>query len=649
MSENKKPLIGICLAKIQDVTRAELTRRISQEAHDRGYRVQIFNMYTDLYFGRKRDVGEKSILNLLQMEQLSVLILMSQSILDQDTVLDLLRRARQAGVPVISIDQKHQGCYNVLYEYEKPFSQVVRHVFQVHHCRRVGFIAGHRNNAFSDARIQVYRDALEEFGIPFDEKLLKYGDFWEWPAANAAREILEDGMPDAIICANDTMAMAVCEVLYQKGIRVPEDVIVTGFDGIAKEQYHSPRLTTAAQDQPHCSRLTMEIAASLIEGHAMPCQDYYVHNQVRFSESCGCKETDLHNNSHMLMQVYSEMEENKEFEFRIFSMIGVLTDGRSLAEILPQLGEYFLGMPTAYMQLCLNAEFLRACDMEVPGDCPRDEMFVLLERDSGAYSMPMTRYPYARQLADPERAYFFQAPVLFVPLHDQSDVFGYLVTVYDSRNLKHSQLYTFVMGLSQVLSTIRSQSILRSMNRILSATNQELANMYVHDSMTGLLNRRGFFQEMDRRRAACQDRESWVYVASVDMDSLKYINDTFGHQEGDFAIKTVADAIVSCAGENGFCARFGGDEYMAAIITEDPERDGCQSFAQRLSGRLHSLNQQKLRPYQFGASCGTVLESNGRDLDLDRLMKLADDRMYSEKLRRKCVRGKPRESQGSPA
>ena len=647
MRDNQKPVVGICLAKIQDATRSDLMQRICREARDRGFRVQIYNMYTDLFFHRKRDEGEKSILNVLQMELLSVLIVLPQTVLDERTVRELIDRAKQAKVPVISIDQQIPGCYNVLYEYEKPFAQVVRHVFQVHHCRRVAFVAGFKGNPFSEARIQVYKDALEEFGIPFDPTLLKYGDFWDWPAYAAAKELLEQGLPEAIICANDTMAMAVCEFLYQNNIRVPEDVIVTGFDGITKEQYHSPRLTTAAQDQPHCSWLTMEIAAKLIAGEQLPPQDYYVHNQVRFSESCGCQKMNFHNSSHMLMQIYGQMEETREFEFRIFSMIGTLTDGCTLMESAERLGEYFLNMATAYMQLCLNAEYLRACDVALPPDCQKDDMFVLAQRDSAEYTTPMTRYPFRQQLADPERAYFFQAPVLFVPLHDQNDVFGYLVTVYDPHNLQHNYLYTFVMGLDQILSTIRNQSILRSMNRILTDTNQELANMYIHDSMTGLLNRRGFFQEMERRRAACGDRESWVYVASVDMDSLKYINDTFGHQEGDFAIKTVADAIVSCAGKNGFCARFGGDEYLAAIITEDPEEDGCRTFAQRLANRLHSLNQQKLRPYQFGASCGTVLESNTQELDLDQLMKLADDRMYSEKLRRKCVRGEPRESHAS--
>ena len=70
MRENQKPMVGICLAKIQDATRSDLMQRICQEAHDRGFQVQIYNMYTDLFFHRKRDEGEKSILNVLQMELL---------------------------------------------------------------------------------------------------------------------------------------------------------------------------------------------------------------------------------------------------------------------------------------------------------------------------------------------------------------------------------------------------------------------------------------------------------------------------------------------------------------------------------------------------------------------------------------------------
>ena len=201
MRDNQKPVVGICLAKIQDVTRSDLMQRIFWEARDRGFRVQIYNMYNDLFLHRKRDEGEKSVLNVLQMELLSVLIVLPQTILDEQTVRELIDRAKQAKVPVISIDQQIPGCYNVLYEYEKPFAQVVRHVFQVHHCRRVAFVAGFKGNPFSEARIQVYKDALEEFGIPFDPTLLKYGDFWDWPAYAAAKELLEQGLPEAIICS----------------------------------------------------------------------------------------------------------------------------------------------------------------------------------------------------------------------------------------------------------------------------------------------------------------------------------------------------------------------------------------------------------------------------------------------------------------
>ena len=94
MRENQKPMVGICLAKSQDATRSDPMQRICQEAHDRGFRVQIYNMYTDLFFRRKRDEGEKSILNVLQMELLSVLIVLPQTILDERTVLELIDRAK---------------------------------------------------------------------------------------------------------------------------------------------------------------------------------------------------------------------------------------------------------------------------------------------------------------------------------------------------------------------------------------------------------------------------------------------------------------------------------------------------------------------------------------------------------------------------
>jgi DNA-binding LacI/PurR family transcriptional regulator len=97
-------------------------------------------------------------------------------------------------------------------------------------------MGGFRDNVFSEERKQIFRKVIEEYGIAFDEeKMCSYGDFWAMPARKATEEIIASGdIPDAIICANDYMAINVCDVMKNHGYSVPEDVIITGLTGMTK-------------------------------------------------------------------------------------------------------------------------------------------------------------------------------------------------------------------------------------------------------------------------------------------------------------------------------------------------------------------------------------------------------------------------------
>ena len=94
-------------------------------------------------------------------------------------------------------------------------------------------MAGLPDNPFSIERVDAYRRVLKEHQIPFEEDHVLYGEFWEAPAKRALRSYLDAGgeVPEAFICANDTMAVTVCDELVERGVRVPQDCIVTGFDG----------------------------------------------------------------------------------------------------------------------------------------------------------------------------------------------------------------------------------------------------------------------------------------------------------------------------------------------------------------------------------------------------------------------------------
>ena len=196
----------------------------------------------------------------MNYDVLDALVILSETIYDRDLVSDLITRAKQHAVPTVIIHGRYDGCYSIVTDYAAAYKELIRHVIEVHGAKRLSFIAGRKDAPDSMQRLLFFREALEEKNITFAEDMLYYGDYWDVPTRNAIREMIaNDAVLDAIICANDTMAMAACEELGANGIKVPEDVIVTGFDGLLSAQYFVPRLSTCREDFPMLAAMTAEI------------------------------------------------------------------------------------------------------------------------------------------------------------------------------------------------------------------------------------------------------------------------------------------------------------------------------------------------------------------------------------------------------
>ena len=104
------------------------------------------------------------------------------------------------------------------------------------------------------------------------------------------------------------------------------------------------------------------------------------------------------------------------------------------------------------------------------------------------------------------------ANILFVPIHWQMENYGFMAVSYKECIKDIDAFYEFVFAFNQVLATIRKQSLLHK--------------MYITESMTGLYNRIGFYSELERRFIEIGDNKAKLFLVSVDMDRLKYINDT---------------------------------------------------------------------------------------------------------------------------
>ena len=167
-------------------------------------------------------------------------------------------------------------------------------------------------------------------------------------------------------------------------------------------------------------------------------------------------------------------------------------------------------------------------------------------------------------------------------------------------------------------------------------TVDKLQNLYCTDVLTGLYNRRGYDMFFNDYYKECQENHIGLAVFVIDMDGMKGINDNYGHLEGDYAIKTMALAIKNFVARNGICARFGGDEFECAIITDSPLNMDADTVRDRLNGYIKKHSDTN-KPYEISGSVGSVSAVIDDNLDVDALMKEADQKMYADKeIRRKA-------------
>jgi hypothetical protein len=165
---------------------------------------------------------------------------------------------------------------------------LLEHVIGAHGRRRVAFVAGTPKNPDGEVRFAAYREALARHGIAYDPRLVVGGNFHTPTAARAAIELVERQVPfDAVVSANDAMALAAMDALKTYGLRVPHDVVVTGFDDLVHARLASPPLTTVRQPLERMGVEAVKLVMDQLAGKETPAT---VTLPVEFvpRESCGC-------------------------------------------------------------------------------------------------------------------------------------------------------------------------------------------------------------------------------------------------------------------------------------------------------------------------------------------------------------------------
>ena len=163
------------------------------------------------------------------------------------------------------------------------------HLLDVHRPRTLEFVAGPDDSRDSHSRFQGFRRALAARGLAVPDAPQWRGSFTRAGGAEAGRQLLERGdLPQALVCANDQMALGVLSVFNEAGVRAPQDVAVTGFDDISAARWAHPSLTTVRQPMLTLGRAAMALLQKRIASRGTDPMLLTLPVQLVLRRSCGC-------------------------------------------------------------------------------------------------------------------------------------------------------------------------------------------------------------------------------------------------------------------------------------------------------------------------------------------------------------------------
>jgi len=162
---------------------------------------------------------------------------------------------------------------------------------------------------------------------------------------------------------------------------------------------------------------------------------------------------------------------------------------------------------------------------------------------------------------------------------------------------------------------------------------ERLYALSTRDELTGLYNRRGFFTLVEQQLKMAARGKNDIHIFYADMDNLKEINDTHGHQEGDLALVEIAAILKETFRESDIIARVGGDEFVAVPVGTTGET--VSIITDRINRNIELHNAEKARSYRLSLSFGIVNYRPDSPISIDELLSRGDALMYEQKSRKR--------------
>lgn len=617
--------IAVLVGGIAYEAQTRLLEGIMKYADEENINIFVFTCNGDIYRQSEYGIGEFQILFLPDLAQYDGIIFARDTIQNEQFAAEITQRILDSGTPAISIEN-HIPEMPVFYvDNREAMRDIVSHLIEVHEVRDICYLSGPAQNPESSERLKGVMDAVNEHGLTLGEDKIHYGDFWIDSGKMLVERMMESGekLPDALICANDDMALGAYLEFCRRGVQIGKDIIITGFDHTSDASNLTPKITTVEKPQ---AQIGYEACKALAQRKKITDRKFNV--KCYYRGSCGCQEHKIRNLSEVQLKnvrhklgIVNMAEINK-------NMVSDLNDCDSMQEFYECLKEYIAQLDFSFAYLCLCEDSVSEDKIEYDyqiNENYSEKIYIPVAYENGNF----TEYPFfeCKELLPRECMEKLENRMCIVaPVHFRKNCLGYLVMCGSELPYNSTQFQVWLMNISNALESMRKQEELKRLVK-------KLKDVWMLDSLTQVYNRAGFFHFADKLLIECKQHDMPIGMLFVDINKLKRVNDEFGHEEGDFYIKTVADYMKKLKSEGQLLMRYGGDEFVVlGVYTNGDEFTG---LIDKLNPMLGECRRQNQKVYEMSVSIGFQSVSTTQDFHLDQLMKQADQEMYSMKKQKK--------------
>lgn len=627
-SQPKKILVVV--SSLNEEYQNSIIKGIRQFTSEHNFIVTIITAFGGIVNIQSHENGENAIYQLIDFNKYDGAILMTNTIISDDVTFDIISLAKHSHIPVVSIDYENGEFYSILTDNVAAQSEIVEHLITEHKMKKINYVSGPPTNPDAIQRLRAYKKVLAKHDINFDSKRVYEGHFLEFDGEPAVAQFLaEDEYPEAIVCANDEMAMGVVRALESRGLRVPEDIAVTGYDNIYKAKNYYPSFTTVGRPLFETGYTAAKLIYNVINGDEVDKITYMKTTLIK-GDSCGCQSCNNHEDYIKYKKsTYNVIDNYMKGIPQVNKLNIYFTECCGFDDFIEEMKQAIDLLECESFALCVCDKWLTSCyqtdkvsmdDPSVRLDTYTENMHVLISYNNGLFHTgdQMRTQNLLPDSIEAESGDTFY----FSPIHYQDICIGYCCIKNSDYPLDSALYYTWLLNIDSALEHLQQKT------RLNAAFNR-LSGLYGLDQLTNIYNRVGFYQVAQKKFDMCVQFHRKAMIMFIDMDGMKKINDTYGHNEGDYALIALAAAIKKSCNDKQICARFGGDEF---VVFQPSCGELCgEELSCRIQEMITEHNRTFGKPYDIEASIGYYIIKPTDSGQLAKMIEIADEKMYEEK------------------